>query len=43
MNGWQLAADQNMYADFVLDVAAGRREKKNVLEFFRDHSTRLSD
>jgi hypothetical protein len=38
MNGWQLTADQETYADFVLDIAASRREKKDALEFFHRHA-----
>ncbi len=43
MNGWQLAADQDNYADFVLDIASSRREKKDALEFFRRHAVRVPE
>jgi len=43
MNGWQLAADQDTYADFVLAVAASRLEKKDALEFFRCHAIRTPE
>ena len=43
MNGWQLAADQDTYADFVLAVAASRLEKKDALEFFRCHAIRMPE
>ncbi len=43
MNGWRLTADQDAYADFVLDIAASRREKKDALEFFRCHAVRTPE
>ena len=43
MNGWQLTADQDTYADFVLDIAASRREKNDALEFFRRHAAQMPE
>ena len=43
MNGWRLTADQDTYADFVLDIAASRREKKDALEFFRCHAVQTPE
>ena len=43
MNGWQLTADEDTYADFVLDIASSRREKKDALEFFRRHAVQMPE
>ncbi len=43
MNGWQLTADPDAYADFVLEVAASRLEKKDAVEFFRRHAVPQSE
>lgn len=43
MNRWQLMADPDTYAEFVLAVAASRLEKNDALEFFRYHARPLSE
>ena len=43
MNGWQLSAEPDTYASFVLDTAARKMEKKDALEFFRRHAVRLPE
>jgi death on curing protein len=38
LNGMQLAADQDAYADLVLSVARGETSKSAVAEFFHDNT-----
>jgi death-on-curing protein len=35
LNGWELTANQNAYADLVISVAAGKTGKSEVAEFIR--------
>jgi len=38
-----ITAEQETYADFVIDIAASRREKKDALEFFRRHAVQMRE
>lgn len=40
MNGWNLAAEQMVFADVVLSVASGRADKQTALTFFKQHARR---
>lgn len=40
MNGWELTANQMVFADCVLALASGRGDKQDALLFFQQHSAR---
>jgi death-on-curing protein len=40
MNGWELAADQLAFAEYVLAIASSRADKQAALFFFKQHSRR---
>jgi death-on-curing protein len=41
LNGWQLTADEDAYADLVLSVAASKSGKPLVAEFIRQNASQL--